>query len=400
MARRWQTISVQLVSGRGMDLEHPAGRVLICPTGTTFWQLALAIDRAFARWDLAHERMFELADGTTVAADDFAEELEANPIGAISRTASIGERVKQHVGVGDRFTYVFDLGDDWRHECTVTGLHDPDDELGFAPDEPVPIWGWGTIPDQYGRRWSGDDGESEPPTRTPTSQDKPATRPLDARAWMTTVRQGSIERMRDLLAGADPDAVLQQVGAPLLSVLRKDRAAAKPLEPIALSVLQRLRMRGQVGDALLADDLLAALRDEPVAGTALEVDLQSVADEAASYGEAPGCYLNVRTGESVIGVVAHSDALDEAERIDVEGVDWIHLELEGPARRDMAAFAERQGGRDRERLERAIEGTKAFSRFRDAVGQTDLWGEWQSFADELRWGELRELLREHGIVPV
>lgn len=30
----------------------------------------------------------------------------------------------------------------------------------------------------------------------------------------------------------------------------------------------------------------------------------------------------------------------------------------------------------------------------------DLWGEWQSFADELRWGELRELLREHGIVPV
>jgi hypothetical protein len=37
--------------------------------------------------------------------------------------------------------------------------------LGIAPDEPLPYWGWGDLPDQYGRRWAGDDGGSEPPRR-------------------------------------------------------------------------------------------------------------------------------------------------------------------------------------------------------------------------------------------
>ncbi len=30
-------------------------------------------------------------------------------------------------------------------------------------DQPTPFWGWGDIPDQYGRRWASDDGESRPP---------------------------------------------------------------------------------------------------------------------------------------------------------------------------------------------------------------------------------------------
>jgi hypothetical protein len=33
------------------------------------------------------------------------------------------------------------------------------------PDEPVPYCGWGDLPDQYGRRWDGDDGESIEPKR-------------------------------------------------------------------------------------------------------------------------------------------------------------------------------------------------------------------------------------------
>lgn len=31
--------------------------------------------------------------------------------------------------------------------------------LGVLPDQPMPYWGWGAIPDQYGRRWADDDGE-------------------------------------------------------------------------------------------------------------------------------------------------------------------------------------------------------------------------------------------------
>jgi hypothetical protein len=53
---------------------------------------------------------------------------------------------------GFAFEYVFDLGDDWRHACEVQGTDvDPEEEYGVSPDQPVPIWGWGSIPDQYGR---------------------------------------------------------------------------------------------------------------------------------------------------------------------------------------------------------------------------------------------------------
>jgi hypothetical protein len=36
---------------------------------------------------------------------------------------------------------------------------DPTAALGVVPTRPLPYWGWGTIPDQYGRRWDGDDCE-------------------------------------------------------------------------------------------------------------------------------------------------------------------------------------------------------------------------------------------------
>ena len=56
---------------------------------------------------------------------------------------------------------MFDFGDDWSRLCTVAAQHvDPLDELGIVPDVPVPYWGWGNLPDQYGRRWDSDDGES------------------------------------------------------------------------------------------------------------------------------------------------------------------------------------------------------------------------------------------------
>jgi hypothetical protein len=53
---------------------------------------------------------------------------------------------------GSAFEYVFDLGDHWRHRCRVQATDlDPEEEYGALPDQPVPIWGWGWIPDQYGR---------------------------------------------------------------------------------------------------------------------------------------------------------------------------------------------------------------------------------------------------------
>ena len=31
------------------------------------------------------------------------------------------------------------------------------------PNYPLPYWGWGAIPDQYGRRWADDEGEGDEP---------------------------------------------------------------------------------------------------------------------------------------------------------------------------------------------------------------------------------------------
>jgi hypothetical protein len=77
---------------------------------------------------------------------------------------------------GDQFTYVFDLGDDWAHLCTVgTGEIDPAETLGIVPSRPLPYFGWGAIPDQYGRAWNDDESEEMP--RDPELADLPPLRP-------------------------------------------------------------------------------------------------------------------------------------------------------------------------------------------------------------------------------
>ena len=112
----------------------------------TFAQLADAINLAFGCWDLSHLHEFELAAGRRIGfpSDDFAPELEWEDHAAL--------KVARELGPGDDFEFIFDLGDDWRHCCRVLDEKvDPVEEYGPPPDRPVPIWGWGQIPDQYGR---------------------------------------------------------------------------------------------------------------------------------------------------------------------------------------------------------------------------------------------------------
>jgi hypothetical protein len=110
-----------------------------------FAQLAEAIDLAFARWDLGHLHEFELADGRRVGIPDDEEP----DLGVLDHAAL---KVASELPPGGEFSYAFDLGDDWRHRCTVLEEKvDPEEVYGPAPIQPVPIFGWGTIPDQYGR---------------------------------------------------------------------------------------------------------------------------------------------------------------------------------------------------------------------------------------------------------
>ena len=95
---------------------------------------------------------------------------------------------------------------------------------------------------------------------------------------------------------------------------RGDRA-----ESVSLSVINRLTWRDGPGDRVLAEDLLACLRREPLAGTVVPVDLDMLSTEMEGDGSwSSGGYVDLRTGE-VYGESATDAALvGEDVAIDVE----------------------------------------------------------------------------------
>lgn len=140
-----------MVAKGGEELADPPGRDLLVSSEHTFADIASAIDSAFARWDLSHLHEFRLLDGRRVVmmegADEFEEIDPARHLDELAHSlASVG------LPVGETFTYVFDFGDNWEHGCTVLRSDvDPVEECGEVPPKILPIFGWGMIPDQYGR---------------------------------------------------------------------------------------------------------------------------------------------------------------------------------------------------------------------------------------------------------
>lgn len=157
MPRTWLSIRVDMVSGRGIDFWPRPGRMFAAARSHTFAQLAGAIDLAFARWDLAHMHMFTLADDTGITR---LEQWDGDaPDGSLDDSLKLSR-----LAGGDQFAYVFDFGDDWAHLCTVEPERiDPLDTVGIVPRAPTAYFGWGDLPDQYGRRYDTDDGAADPP---------------------------------------------------------------------------------------------------------------------------------------------------------------------------------------------------------------------------------------------
>ncbi len=154
MARTWLRITVELLSGGGSTIDRPPGRIFLVGPSHSFEQFSAAIDAAFGRWDLSHLHEFELADGRLIGFPD--DEFAPDVVWLDHTKLKVARTVKP----GDEFEYTFDLGDNWTHHCAVDREKvDPLSEYGAIPPTPVPIWGWGSIPDQYGRESLGDDGE-------------------------------------------------------------------------------------------------------------------------------------------------------------------------------------------------------------------------------------------------
>jgi hypothetical protein len=137
VGRTHLAITVELVSGgHAGDLWPRPGRIMIASRLTTFEQLATAIDDAFARWDRAHLHEFTLTDGTPVspASTWDGDEREGTVDGSKARLGRLR--------LGEQFAYVFDLGDNWQHLCTVADGLAPD---GLTDLPPILPW-WGPRP--------------------------------------------------------------------------------------------------------------------------------------------------------------------------------------------------------------------------------------------------------------
>jgi hypothetical protein len=121
------------------------GRDFLVSSDHSLLELAVAIDSAFARWDLGHLHMFRFPDdGEYLLGGD-----EDDPEAASTESTLLGAL---GLAEGARFEYIFDLGDEWLHRCEVRAVGvDPETEFGDVPLGPVPLFGWGEIPDQYGR---------------------------------------------------------------------------------------------------------------------------------------------------------------------------------------------------------------------------------------------------------
>jgi Plasmid pRiA4b ORF-3-like protein len=138
----WYIVRVELVRSIYGTFEPPPGRDVLISPQHTFRQLAETINSAFARWDLGHLYAFRLDDGRMIGTpfEDF-DVLEA------ARTKIGGRWLR-----GDSFLFEFDFGDSWEHRCSVMEMEvDPTEVYGKRPKGPAVVFGWGSVPDQYGR---------------------------------------------------------------------------------------------------------------------------------------------------------------------------------------------------------------------------------------------------------
>ncbi len=86
--------------------------------------------------------------------------------------------------------------------------------------------------------------------------------------------------------------------------------------------------------------------------------------------------------------------------VKVDPLEVLGIRPDSPCRTGAGAASRTSMGADgplRERLERAIEGKGAFSRFRDLVHGENLTDRWHAFSTDRHMGRAREFLADHGI---
>jgi hypothetical protein len=439
MARTWLSIRVDLVDGaHAHELWPRPGRILLARPGMTFRQLADAINDAFARWDRSHLHAFTLADGTRIAIQGPWDAPDEDELDDTATNLSL-------LHLGQQFTFEFDFGDSWMHLCTVADQKvDPMEVYGTTPDRPVAYFGWGWIPDQYGRRWDGDDGSSpvpappDPPLgdlpdlhytwgsqafRVPPSpeyggnvvagpwghQPNAQEPPHEATPWTyesiqdlrRAVAQRDIATTVGLLLDHDPLDVAHVAAPALLDAVE---AVDDPGARVIMDLLvPRLHERGWLGDDELVAEFERVSRGEDADLRPIPVNL----DELASHLEDPtefdeGGVLEVATGQlwprdpmGMAGIEEPDDFDDPDAFIGVVGLG------SGPGYGDMRDFIGTvTDGTLARQLDNAIQGKGAFRRFKDTLfPHEQWWGSWATFSNERQIARARWWLADVGLRP-
>jgi hypothetical protein len=349
---------------------------MLVPPSATFDQFALAVDIALGRWDTTPTRIFTAPSEGRHAPQD--------PDATVPGEALVSEVMRPD----RRFTYLFDDERRWVHECLVLSVLDEAEASGLA-QIPVPILGWGSVPDQYER------------VTPPHDEAGPSGPAPDLEEVRAAVAKGDLDALFAALAEHDLRPVLQQLGQALLRAYRatpKSRRArlTEPLEAVRAIAAER----NWEGDDLLATEIEALLSGTERRGRTLVVDFDQLAGVMANAGEDPGGYLHLDTGEVIAAFVRHDPAFNgerDPALPEEEDDPWLYIDNDGQQQwQDMADFAAGAGDRA-SILGIAIRGQGAFRRFRKTVQDLDMWQEWSTFSDERSWGRARALLNHHGI---
>jgi hypothetical protein len=337
------------------------------------------------------------------------------------------------------------------HLCTVAERKvDPHEVYGEAPDRPVAYWGWGWIPDQYGRRWDGDDGESPPPTRpdpllsdlpdlhytwgsrafrVPTDRDEPhhadgqgggavvtgpwpqpAPTPVrpDPEPWTDE----SIQDLRKAVARRDAVAVVDLVlrhdalavaHTAASGLLDAAEAGHDAVRPAIVDLLLRLQERGWFGDAELVEEFERVVGGEAGELRPTPVDL----GELASHLDGPtgldeGWLLEIATGQLWPHDPVAMAGVEEPEDFDDPDAFTAVAALgSAPGYGDMLDFIDTvTDDALAGRLRVAIQGKGAFRRFKDALyPEEHWWSTWSTFSSERQLGRARWWLADAGLRP-
>ena len=207
-------------------------------------------------------------------------------------------------------------------------------------------------------------------------------------------------RLLAALQSGWPQCMLQWVGDGLAAAVAGGRGDA---EPPALRCAEALRERKWDGDRELAASIEAALGAGPTpALKPLPVDLEDLGMILEGDPLNSGGCIDLRDGEVWPQVVLDDGAVVDLDELDPDQVLWVHSEGSRPGYADMEEFiALIEDGLLADRLERAIQGSGAFRRFKDVLRSDPvLLQRWYGFSEERQRGRARSWLAAEGYAPV